>query len=393
MKRIIIAGIDSEVGKELTKILLKDDYHVIGLYSNANEQPNINNKNVELKSVDYENKEELINICNSIEGYLDGFVFLEIFFNMENLEKFDYELFEKSYRINVFAPNILVRELVKKMNYKSSIVIQSSVEAYRGSFGASAYASAQAAKVNLVNTFSNIYSEMYGVRINSIITGWIGGVMDTDDTFNKTKNIIPLKRLGMPEEIADDIYLMLTRHKYMTGTSLISDGGYLSVDAQSKTENLDSGNYYNKLLNTMKTTNENDCFWAVSRGVANEWNDDPFEREFMEETMNCIQRKVKTERIFIIKKNEENNLLSNKFIEKQINANSKYLKVFLIYEEELDSRVLNKIENGFLALNKEMIFMDLEDNVARGYLTLNSNRIEELSSIFDELKKQAQILK
>lgn len=393
MKRIIIAGIDSEVGKELTKILLKEDCHVIGLYSNTNEQPNINNKNVELKSVDYENKEELINICNSIEGYLDGFVFLEIFFNMEDLEKFDYELFEKSYRINVFAPNILVRELVKKMNYKSSIVIQSSVEAYRGSFGASAYASAQAAKVNLVNTFSNIYSEMYGVRINSIIAGWIGGVMDTDDTFNKTKNIIPLKRLGMPEEIADDIYLMLTRHKYMTGTSLISDGGYLSVDAQSKTENLDSGNYYNKLLNTMKTTNQNDCFWAVSRGIANEWNDDPFEREFMEETMNCIQRKVKTERIFVINKNEKDNLLSNKFIEKQIKANSKYLKVFLIYEEELDSRVLNKIENGFLALNKEMIFMDLEDNVARGYLTLNSNRIEELSLIFNELKKQAQILK
>ena len=393
MKRIVIAGIDSEVGKELTKILLKEDYHVIGLYSNTNEKLIIENKNVELKSVDYENKEELINLCNSIEGYLDGFVFLEIFFNMENLEKFDYELFEKSYKINVFAPNILVRELVKKMNYKSSIVIQSSVEAYRGSFGASAYASAQAAKVNLVNTFSNIYSEMYGVRINSIIAGWIGGVMETDDTFNKTKNIIPLKRLGMPEEIADDIYLMLTRHKYMTGASLISDGGYLSVDAQSKTENLDSGNYYNKLLNTMKTTNENDCFWAVSRGVANEWTDDPFEREFMEETMKCIQRKVKTERIFIIKKNEKNNLLSNKFIEKQINANSKYLKVFLIYEEELDNKILNKIENGFLALNKEMIFMDLEDSVARGYLTLNSNRIEELSLIFNELKKQAQILK
>ena len=46
-----------------------------------------------------------------------------------------------------------------------------------------------------------------------------------------------------------------------------------------------------------------------------------------------------------------------------------------------------------LALNKEMIFMDLEDSVARGYLTLNSNRIEELSLIFNELKKQAQILK
>lgn len=393
MKRIVIAGIDSEVGKELTNILLKEDYCIIGLYSKENDKPNIENKNVELKQIDYENKEEIINICNSIKGYLDGFVFLEIFFNMENLEKFDYELFEKSYRVNVFAPNILVRELVKKMNYKSSIVIQSSVEAYRGSFGASAYASAQAAKVNLVNTFSNIYSEMYGVRINSIIAGWISGVMDTDDTFNKTKKIIPLKRLGMPEEIADDIYLMLTRHKYMTGASLISDGGYLSVDAQSKTENLDSGNYYNKLLNTMKKTDENDYFWAISRGVANEWKDDPFEREFMDETMRCIERKVTTERILVIKKNEKENVLSNEFIRKQIDANSDYLKVYLIFEEDIDSKLLSKIESGFLALNKEMIFMDLEDSVARGYLTLNSNKIEELSSIFNILKKQAQILK
>lgn len=105
------------------------------------------------------------------------------------------------------------------MNFESSIVIVNSIEAYRGSFGASIYAPAQVAKVNLVQTFVNIYTEIYGIRINSLVAGWIGGVIESGNSFNKAKEQIPMKQLGHPEEIADDIFLMLTRHKYMNGTS------------------------------------------------------------------------------------------------------------------------------------------------------------------------------
>lgn len=270
-KVIVIAGINSDIGKELSKVLLSAGYRIIGLYQKGSEIDNIlKHEDIELKEVDYFDRNNLLTVTNSITEDIFGFVFMEIYFNLEDMFDFDYDKFEESYKVNVFAANLLVRELVKKMNYDSSIVMVNSIEAYRGSFGASAYASAQAAKVNLVQTFANIFTEMYGVRINSVMAGWIGGVMESDDTFNKAKESIPMKRLGYPHEIADDIYLMLTRHKYTNGSSLVSDGGYLSMDSQSRTEDLDSGKFYKILDKYFTETKKGSKMWIISTMMENE---------------------------------------------------------------------------------------------------------------------------
>lgn len=175
-KIIVIAGINSDIGVNLSKLLLDTGHKIIGLYQKGSfihEQ--LNHPDILLKEVDYFHRQSLLQVTNEITDDIYGFVFMEIYFHLEDMFDFDYDKFEDSYKVNVFAANLLVRELVKKMNYESSIVMVNSIEAYRGSFGASAYASAQAAKVNLVQTFANIFTEMYGVRINSVMAGWIGG--------------------------------------------------------------------------------------------------------------------------------------------------------------------------------------------------------------------------
>ncbi len=211
-KIVVIAGINSEIGVELSKILLEKGFYIIGLYQKGSfVDKALQKENIKLQTVDYFKRETLMHAVNEIKKDVYGFIFMEIFFELEDSLDFDYDQFEKSYQVNLFSVNLLVREIVKKMNFESSIVLVNSIEAYRGSFGASAYASAQAAKENLIKTFANIYTEMYGVRVNSVVAGWIGGVMETDDTFNKAKESIPMKRLGYPHEIADDIYLLNTR--------------------------------------------------------------------------------------------------------------------------------------------------------------------------------------
>ena len=152
-KVVVIAGINSDIGKELSEILISAGYKIIGFYQKDSKTNIKENDDIILKEVDYFDKNNLIETVDSIKEDVYGFVFMEVYFNLEDVLDFDYDKFEDSYRVNVFAANLLVRELVKKMNYESSIVIVNSIEAYRGSFGASAYASAQAAKVNLVQTF------------------------------------------------------------------------------------------------------------------------------------------------------------------------------------------------------------------------------------------------
>ncbi len=395
-KLMVIAGINSEIGKELTKILLDKGYDVIGFYQQESpiDKELINDK-VRLVPVDYFNRKTLLDAVNSINGDILGFVFMEIYFELEDALDFDYDQFENSYKVNVFAANLLVRELVKKMNFESSVVIVNSIEAYRGSFGASAYASSQAAKVNLVQTFANIYTEMYGVRVNSLVAGWIGGVMETDDSFNKAKEQIPMKRLGHPEEIADDIYLMLTRHKYMNGSSLISDGGYLSFDEQSKTEDLDSGKFYRILDKFFSEAKSGSKMWIISTMMDNEWNEDPRERKFIQSNFDAADRGVEMERIFLFSKSKIPYYKTNKYIQRYL-ASNKIMTTYVDFDELVNKnpKLLSIIKEGWIGIDDYALLVDLpSDGTSRGYVTMNKQEIKKAKKCFDELKNMAVPLK
>lgn len=395
-KVIVIAGINSDIGKELSKQLLEAGYFIIGLYQKDSPIDNeLRNENIELKEVDYFSRENLLKVTKEIQSDIFGFVFMEIYFHLEDTFEFDYDKFEDSYKVNVFAANLLVRELVKKMNYESSIVMVNSIEAYRGSFGASAYASAQAAKVNLVQTFANIFTEMYGIRINSIMAGWIGGVMESDDTFNKATETIPMKRLGSPCEIADDIYLMLTRHKYTNGSSLVSDGGYLSMDSQSRTEDLDSGKFYKILDKFFSETKSGSKMWITSTMMENEWNESPAEKKFIQSNFDAADRGVEIERIFLFNKQDAESFQDNPYIQQYLSSDKiKTNFVDLTELKETHPKLLDIIKNGWIGIDDYALLVDLpSDGTSRGYVTFNKQEIQNAKTCFEKLHAMAQPLK
>jgi NAD(P)-dependent dehydrogenase (short-subunit alcohol dehydrogenase family) len=400
-KKIVIAGINSDVGTCLAKILVSENFDVIGLYQKGSTLSDSLKQiaGITFVEVDYFNRDNLISFCKSVKGNLVGFVYLEIFFKLEDTLDFDYATFEKSFQINLFAPNILTRELVGKMDANSSIVIVSSVEAMRGSFGASAYAAAQAAKVNLVQSYSNIFSELYGVRVNTLLTGWIGGY-GFDDAFAKTKNKIPLKRLGFPEEIADDIFLLLTRHKYTTGSNLIADGGYLSVDEQSRSEDLENARFYRFIDKFLNECEKGDKIWAVSMLMPNEWNDDPQEKKFRQDNINAAVRGVDVERIFVFDFNSNREIKTNKSLQRYVlNKYVNSLAVDLAVLQKKDAKLLTQIDNGFFALNDDKIFVDYlaDSGKSRGYITFNKQIVKTYRTAYEKLRKYAipiaQVLK
>lgn len=394
-KVVVIAGINSDIGKELTKLLLNSGYQVIGLYQKDSKIGDIlENKDIILKQVNYFDRDDLLKVVDEIKVDIYGFVFMEIYFNLEDIFDFDYDKFEDSFRVNVFAANLLVRELVKKMNYESSIVMVNSIEAYRGSFGASAYASSQAAKVNLVQTFANIFTEMYGVRINSIMAGWIGGVMESDETFNKATESIPMKRLGYPSEIADDIYLMLTRHKYTNGSSLVSDGGYLSMDSQSRTEDLDSGKFYKILDKYFTETKKDSKMWITSTMMENEWNEEPAERKFIQSNFDAADRGVDIERIFIFNKEDANLYKKNPYIKRYLSSNKITCKFVDLGEiKHKNPKLLDVLKDGWIGIDDYALLVDLpSDGTSRGYVTLNKLEIKKAKECFEKLQSMAILL-
>jgi 3-oxoacyl-[acyl-carrier protein] reductase len=118
----------------------------------------------------------------------------------------------------------------------ASFVVVTSTEGFIGSFGASAYAATKAAIHNLVKTLANNGGKN-GIRANAVATGWIGGVMDTDEIFNMSRRITPLGRLGSPDEIASVVsFLTSVESSFVNGTVIVADGGYTAVDTIAKYE-------------------------------------------------------------------------------------------------------------------------------------------------------------
>ncbi|WP_057461018.1 3-oxoacyl-ACP reductase FabG [Pseudovibrio sp. POLY-S9] len=111
------------------------------------------------------------------------------------------------------------------------IIFMSSVAAKIGNVGQSNYSASKAALIGLTQTVAQEVGR-YNIRVNSIMPGLI----DTEVTKKIPQKTlidvikrIPLKRLGTSKEIAASVSFLLGENaKYITGQSIIVDGGLTS---------------------------------------------------------------------------------------------------------------------------------------------------------------------
>jgi NAD(P)-dependent dehydrogenase (short-subunit alcohol dehydrogenase family) len=242
MKAVVVGAAKPGYAESITRKLIQNGYSVIGTYDAEHSENALKLKSefssdkLTLSQVDLASREELSSFVESVDGQIEGMIFAQFYFSMENPNNFNHAIWDKSIAINLTAPNYLVHELKEQMNSGSSIVVITSTEGFRGSYGASAYAATKAAIHNLVKTLANNLGKR-GIRINALPAGWIGGEMDTDEIFNKSRSMTPLGRLGTDEEIANVAYFLFSKESsFVNGTTLVADGGYLCSDPLSKYE-------------------------------------------------------------------------------------------------------------------------------------------------------------
>lgn len=113
---------------------------------------------------------------------------------------------------------------------KGAIVNIASVNGLLG-LGEEGYSAAKAGVISLTQNVAVRYGE-HGVRANSICPGTIQtpawtAVREKDpDVFDRLSKWYPLKRVGVPEEIAAAaLFLASDEASFVTGTNLVVDGG------------------------------------------------------------------------------------------------------------------------------------------------------------------------
>lgn len=117
---------------------------------------------------------------------------------------------------------------------RGSIVNFSSIQGVVGITLSTAYTTAKHAVIGLTRTASDDYAK-HGLRINAICPGYTETPMTTKDPLvleammERVSSAVPMERMGRPDEIADGVlYLAGGRSSFVTGSTLMVDGGYTS---------------------------------------------------------------------------------------------------------------------------------------------------------------------
>jgi NAD(P)-dependent dehydrogenase (short-subunit alcohol dehydrogenase family) len=146
--------------------------------------------------------------------------------------------FDETVDINMKGVFFTVQKAIPLMSKGSAIVLNASINAHLGMPGTTVYGATKAAVISMAKTLSADLLEK-GIRVNAISPGPITSALLARDGISQEKlqetkdwiqSQVPIKRFGMPEEIAAAVlYLTAPESAFVLGTELIIDGGMATL--------------------------------------------------------------------------------------------------------------------------------------------------------------------
>jgi len=234
-KYILVTGASSGIGRAIAIVCSKMGASVIITGRNVTELEKtlsmLEGEGHRSMSADLNSEADMENFVTELPN-LDGFV-SNAGINRRRLCKYikenDLDLIVKT---NLTSPILLTKKLlkIKKINSGASLVFTSSIAAYHSSIGDGVYSATKGAIVSYSKVLA-LELATSQVRVNTIQPGMIrtplleNSPLSAED-YEKDEKKYPLGRYGNPEEVAyAAVYLLSDATSWITGTSLVIDGG------------------------------------------------------------------------------------------------------------------------------------------------------------------------
>ena len=157
---------------------------------------------------------------------------------LQPIEQWSEEAFDRSFAVNVKGPFFLVKALLPVFASNASIVLNGSVNAHIGMPNTAVYAATKAALISFIRTLSGELIAR-GIRVNAVSPGPITtplygklGLAEADlkQVSASIAGQVPLGRFGTVREIADAVvFFSSDESSFTVGSELLVDGGMSAI--------------------------------------------------------------------------------------------------------------------------------------------------------------------
>lgn len=234
-KEILITGSSRGIGKATAKLLAKQGYNIV-LHCNKNidkaksVQEEIGEKS-RILQFDISNREQTTEILTN--DIAENGVYFGLVLNAGITKDNVFPAMEDDEWDSVINTNLngfynVVKPLILPMiqsRQKSRIVTLSSVSGLSGNRGQVNYSASKAGIIGATKALSLEVAKR-GITVNCVAPGVIESDMTEDLPKDKVLDMIPMKRFGTAEEVANVIeFLISEKASYITGQVISVNGG------------------------------------------------------------------------------------------------------------------------------------------------------------------------
>jgi len=235
-KTALVTGGTRGIGKSIVTMLIDAGCNVI--YTGTQKKPEITIENTSYKQLDLSNKKS---IDQFIKNVLNTTKKIDVLVNnaginiIESIDELNEENWQKVLDVNLTGPMILTKEVSKKMkknNEGGKILNISSIFGCVSKAKRNSYSASKFGLIGLTRS-SSLDLAQYNILVNAICPGFTSTEMTmsilSKEEIKKLSKQIPIGRFAEVEEIARvAVFLCSDLNSYITGQTLVVDGGFVS---------------------------------------------------------------------------------------------------------------------------------------------------------------------